>query len=114
MSLIPSRAVEEVVRRDRLIVIGGLATVVTVAWIYILAGAGMGLSAFVMTSSGGGMAMSAMQPMAWTIGTAVLEPGRGGIARVARMSADQKGKIVETPQNANNKHIAANDGIVAI
>ena len=66
-------------RRDRLIVIGGLAFVVLIAWIYILVGAGMGMSAFDMTStptmsgaSGGGMAISMMQPMAWTLGTAVL------------------------------------------
>jgi predicted metal-binding membrane protein len=68
----PSRTVEAVVRRDRLIVIGGLAVVVAVAWLYILAGAGMGTSARDMTSSVGGAAMSAMQPMAWTAGTAVI------------------------------------------
>ena len=75
----PSRTIETVVRRDRMIVIGGLAAVVVIAWIYILTGAGMGMSLFDMTSTptmsvtpGGGTAMSVMQPMAWTMGTAVL------------------------------------------
>ncbi len=77
-----SRAIEAMVRRDRLIVIGGLAAVVIIAWIYILTGAGMGMSALDMTSppavaaasgeSSGAMAMSALRPMAWTAGTAVL------------------------------------------
>ena len=77
-----SRAIEAMVRRDRLIVIGGLAAVVVIAWIYILTGAGMGMSALDMTSpaavaaasgeSSGAAAMSALRPMAWTAGTAAL------------------------------------------
>ncbi len=77
-----SRAIEAVVRRDRLVVIGGLAAVVVIAWIYILTGAGMGMPALDITSppavaaasgeSSGAMAMSALRPMAWTACTAVL------------------------------------------
>ncbi len=52
-----SGAIEAVVRRDRMIVFGGLAAVVVIAWIYTMAGAGL--------------AMSALRPMAWTTGTAV-------------------------------------------
>ncbi len=92
---------EAVLKRDRLVVIGGLAGVVVLAWVYILLGSGMDMSALEMTrmsepaglgdssgissgissgvSSDGGamsevmdMAMDAMQPMAWTVGTAVL------------------------------------------
>ncbi len=78
----PSSTIESMVRRDRLIVIGGLAAVVVIAWIYILTGAGMGMSALDMTSpaavaaasgeSGGATAMSALRPMAWTAGAAAL------------------------------------------
>ncbi len=77
-----SRAIEAMVRRDRLIVIGGPTAVVVIAWIYILTGAGMGMSALETTSppavaaasgeSGGATAMSALRPMAWTAGTAAL------------------------------------------
>ncbi len=97
-------ALEAVLKRDRLVVIGGLAGVIVLAWIYILLGAGMDMSALEMTrkstpaglgessdmagdlageesameTEGGSMsdvmnmAMDAMQPMAWTVGTAVL------------------------------------------
>ena len=84
---------EAVLKRDRMVVIGGLAGVVALAWIYILLGAGTDMTASEMTrmsqpagdaavadtSDGGGalsemmdMAMDAMRPMAWTAGTAVL------------------------------------------
>ena len=90
---------EAVLKRDRLVVIGGLAGVIALAWAYILLGAGMDMSALEMTrmsapagfgsatdsameSAGdidagamSGMmetAMEAMRPMAWTRGTACL------------------------------------------
>ncbi len=91
-------ALETVLKRDRLVVIGGLAGVIALAWAYILLGAGMDMSALEMTrmsapaslgsstetamepamDEGGAlsgmmdMAMEAMRPMAWTPGTAVL------------------------------------------
>ena len=73
----PSGAIEAAVRRDRTIVLGGLAAVILISWIYILAGAGMGVSTLDLTSApgvgtDGGMAMVAMKPMAWTTGTAAL------------------------------------------
>jgi predicted metal-binding membrane protein len=46
---------EIVVRRDRLIVVTGLVAVITLAWIYLLRGAGMG-------------EMTMMTPGVWTIG----------------------------------------------
>jgi predicted metal-binding membrane protein len=91
-----STTLEALLKRDRLIVIGGLVSVIVLAWAYILLGAGMGMSALEMTAmSQGGratmemappqpaseaaggasmmdMAMAAMQPMAWTPGYAVL------------------------------------------
>lgn len=41
---------ESVLKRDRLVVVGGLAGVIVLAWIYILLGAGMDMSAIEMTS----------------------------------------------------------------
>jgi predicted metal-binding membrane protein len=71
---------EAVVRRDRLVVVAVLAAVIALSWAYLLAGAGMGMSAFEMTRvsqlgiargmSEGGMAM--MTCSAWTPGYAVL------------------------------------------
>jgi predicted metal-binding membrane protein len=89
---------ESLLRRDRVVVITALSAVIVAAWIYILAGAGMGMSAFEMTAitrapagmtqSGGDMpgmamgagpsgampdmAMAVMAPMTWTPGYAVL------------------------------------------
>ena len=51
---------EAVLRRDRLVVITALAAVIALAWAYLLAGAGMGMSAFEMTRA------------IWTPGYAVL------------------------------------------
>ena len=84
-------ALEAVLKQDRRLVIGALALVIAVSWIYILAGAGMGMSAFEMTRRSGGAllgsdagvaelsvsamqmtGMAMMQPMVWTPGYAVV------------------------------------------
>ncbi len=75
---------QAVLGRDRMIVISGLVTVIVLAWIYILLGAGMGMTAFDMTTlsmPGDSSGMSAknsmsdamrmahaamMQPAVWT------------------------------------------------
>ncbi len=68
---------EAVVRRDRLVVVTALAAVIALSWAYLLAGAGMGMSAFEMTRMSqlglaGGMseasmaAMAMMTPAVWT------------------------------------------------
>jgi predicted metal-binding membrane protein len=63
---------ESLLKRDRAIVVAGLVAVSALAWAYILAGAGMGMSAADMTRmSGGGMAAMTM-PVAWTPGYALL------------------------------------------
>jgi predicted metal-binding membrane protein len=56
----PTSALEAVLRRDRVVVIAALVLVIALSWIYILLGAGMGMSAFEMTASpfGGGADMS--------------------------------------------------------
>ena len=90
---------ESVLERDRTIVIAGLVTVIVLSWIYILMGAGMGMTAFEMTTmtlpgtssqmdmAGHGSDMSAqqgmggamrmahaamMQPAVWTPSYAIL------------------------------------------
>jgi predicted metal-binding membrane protein len=66
---------EAVVRRDRLVVVTALIAVIALSWVYLLSGAGMGMSAFEMTrmsrpGMGGSMAM--LTPAIWTPGYAVL------------------------------------------
>jgi len=71
-------AIEAIVRRDRLVVVTALIAVVALSWAYLLAGAGMGMSAFEMTRMSqlgmtGGMAGTTMMtPAVWTPGYAVL------------------------------------------
>ncbi|MCB1433369.1 MAG: DUF2182 domain-containing protein [Alphaproteobacteria bacterium] len=71
--------IERLLKQDRLVVLVALGAVVLVSWAYILSGAGMGMSAFEMSSlqmafgpadklPGAGMAMA----MPWTLGYAVL------------------------------------------
>ena len=70
----PGRALEGVLRRDRLVAGSGLAVVVVLAWGYLLAGAGMPA----------GMAALA-EPMAWTAGYALLMFAMWWIMMVAMM-----------------------------
>ena len=69
---------EAVVRSDRLVVVTALATVIALSWAYLLAGAGMGMSAFEMTRASQlevaeGMAgMEMMTAATWTPDYAVL------------------------------------------
>ena len=73
-------ALESVLRRDRIAVVGALTAVIVASWLYILAGAGMGMSAFEMTAMSGSpapapmdrMAMAMTTPAAWSIGYAVV------------------------------------------
>ena len=67
-------AIESVLKRDRIVVLGALSMVIAVSWAYILAGAGMDMSAFEMThmtSGEAGMQM-VMTPAVWSIGYASL------------------------------------------
>jgi predicted metal-binding membrane protein len=88
---LPEAALEAVLRRDRIVVIAALVVVIVAAWLYILLGAGMGMTALEMTGAmsppvadttmgraGSDMAMTsadmatAMAPMAWTPGYVIL------------------------------------------
>ena len=58
-----SSVLESVLARDRTVVIAGLVAVIVLSWIYILLGAGMGMTAFEMTTmsmpgASSGMAMN--------------------------------------------------------
>ena len=82
---------ESVLRRDRLVVVIALVAVIVLSWVYVLAGAGMGMSAFEMTrmtqpvgvinstqpsmqgiSMGGSAVGGTMVTGAWTVGYAVV------------------------------------------
>ena len=69
---------EVILKRDRWVVLGGLALVILLSWIYLLVGAGMGMSGLAMTrlSAAEGMTMemeaTVMQPAVWSIGYALL------------------------------------------
>lgn len=74
---------EAVIRRDRVVVIAALFAVIALSWAYVLAGAGMGMSALELTRmsqlgmpggvSNGGMAgMAILAPAVWTPGYAIL------------------------------------------
>ncbi len=65
------RALEAVLRRDRLIFVGGMAAVTVLAWVWLVMGAGMGMSAIDMTAMAG-MDGWMMQPAEWTPGYALL------------------------------------------
>ena len=69
-----SARVEAILKRDRQIVIGGLTLVVLLSRLYILLGAGMGMSGMEMTrlSSSVGMKDAMMQPAVWSINYALL------------------------------------------
>lgn len=62
---------EAVLRRDRLVLVAGLVAVLAMAWGWLLAGAGMKMSAFEMTGMAG-MDGWLMQPAVWTPAYAVL------------------------------------------
>ncbi len=60
-------AIERAVKRDRTIVLVALTAVVVLSWIYVLSGAGMGMSAFEMTRISDGGAMGMMMPAEWSL-----------------------------------------------
>jgi predicted metal-binding membrane protein len=75
---------EAVIARDRLVLIAGMATVVAMAWAWILLGAGMDMTAFEMTSPGRMGAMM-MQPADWTPAYAALMFAMWWVMMVAMM-----------------------------
>ena len=79
---------EAVLRRDRLIVAGGLALVALLAWAWTLTGAGTGMSMTAMTERSGmpgAMGMGMAMPVAWTPAYAVLMVFMWWIMMIAMM-----------------------------
>ncbi len=78
MTVSVDATLEAVVRRDRLVVVTALSAVIALSWAYLLAGAGMGMSAFEMTRvsqlgvTEGMAGMAMMTAATWTPGYAVL------------------------------------------
>jgi predicted metal-binding membrane protein len=73
MTATDTTLLEAVLRRDRTVVVAALVTLITIAWIWILLGAGTGMTAMDMAlgSRVSGMA-EMMAPAAWTLGYAGL------------------------------------------
>src|SRR5260370_9217014 len=74
MTVTDTTILEAVLRRDRMLVFAALVGVVAIAWIWIVLGAGTGMSTLGMTRRSGmpGMAGMLMEPAAWTLGYAGL------------------------------------------
>jgi predicted metal-binding membrane protein len=73
MTAADTTVLEAVLRRDRAVVVAALVAVITVAWIWILLGAGTGMTATNMALGSGGPGMAGMMvPAAWTFGYAGL------------------------------------------
>ncbi len=64
------KVVEATVKRDRIVVLGALALVIALSWVYLLAGTGMDMTALEMTRLTPGPAMAMMMPVVWDLGYA--------------------------------------------
>ncbi len=64
------KVIEATVKRDRMVVVGALAFVIALSWAYLLAGAGMDISALEMTRLTPGRGTATMVPADWDIGYA--------------------------------------------
>jgi len=83
---LPSAAtlLEAVLRRERLVVVIGLLTVIAGSWIWLLLGAGTGMSAIDMTRMAG-MDGWLMKPAQWSIGYALLMLSMWWVMMIAMM-----------------------------
>ncbi len=96
---------EAALRRDRLLVVGALVVVVAMAWGWLLAGAGMGMSALEMTAMAG-MDGWLMQPAVWTPVYAVLVFAMWWVMMVAMMLPSAAPTLLLFAR-INRKHEAA-------
>jgi predicted metal-binding membrane protein len=83
-----SSVLESVLARDRTVVITGLVIVIVISWIYILLGAGMGMTAFEMTSMSMPGTSSAMERPGDGSGMSA-QTGMGGTMRMAHAAMMQ-------------------------
>lgn len=75
---------QALLRRDRLVLVAGLVTIIVMAWVWLLAGAGMEMSAIQMTAMAG-MDGWLMQPAVWTAAYAALIFAMWWVMMVAMM-----------------------------
>ena len=80
----PARLLEAVLTRDRVVLVAGLMLILTLAWGWLLAGAGMEMSAIDMTAMAG-MDGWLMEPAVWTPAYAVLMFSMWWVMMVAMM-----------------------------
>lgn len=92
-----SSMLESVLARDRTVVVTGLVTVIVLSWIYILMGAGMGMSAFEMTTTALPGTSSSMDMSAQSSGMSS-QKGMGGAMQMAHAAMMQT--AVWTPSYA--------------
>ena len=71
-------ALEAVLRRDRIVVIAALVVVIVAAWVYILLGAGVGMTALEMTPPHGGASDMTMDSGDMAMGEAGSDMAMGG------------------------------------
>lgn len=71
MTVGDSTVLETVLRRDRLVVVAAVVAITSIAWTWVLLGAGTGTSAVAMTGSAETTGML-MRPAAWSLGYALL------------------------------------------
>jgi len=93
----PSSVLESVLERDRTLVISGLVIVIVLSWIYILMGAGMGMTAFEMTTTALPGASSSMHMVGQDSGVSAPK-GVGGAMQMAHAAMLQP--AVWTPSYA--------------
>ena len=72
--------IERILKRDRLVVIAALAVIIAASWAYVLAGAGMGMSAFETSSLSMALGQSAPMPMAQGMGSVAMGGAMGAMA----------------------------------
>ena len=86
MAIADTTVLEAVLRRDRVVVIAALVAVIVVAWVWIVLGAGTGMSAVVMTRMAGMPDMDLMMARAvWTPAYAALIFAMWWVMMVAMM-----------------------------
>jgi predicted metal-binding membrane protein len=91
---------ESLLRRDRVVVITALGAVIVACWIYILAGAGMGMSAFEMTAmtrAPAGMAQTGDTPATDERDMPGMAVGEGGSIAMSDMAMATMAPAAWTP-----------------
>jgi predicted metal-binding membrane protein len=76
---------EQVIERDRIVLVAGLVLVIAMSWVWLLLGAGMDMNAFQMSELPDKPMKMAMQPAAWTPGYAALMFSMWWVMMIAMM-----------------------------